>query len=310
MDELGAFFDGPRARRAFTLRALLAAPWSIEVRDEAPLAVVVVAAGGAWLRVGTGDEIPLHPGDVALVRGPHGYAVADTPGAPATVIVLPGQQCVSPAGESLSAAMTLGVNTWGNSPVGETCLLVGAYHGDGELGQRLTDALPEVAILRAGEWDDAVVALLTAELPSTALARDVVLDRLLDVLVVTAARAWFARPDADRPTWAAYDDPLVAQAVAAMQDAPERPWTVDSLARSVGLSRAAFARRFHVSVGEPPMTYLTRWRMALAADLLRESGASVTSVANAVGYATPFAFSTAFKRHYGRSPRGYLRPTG
>lgn len=307
MDELSAFFDGPRARRAFALRALLAAPWAIEVRDEAPLAAVVVATGGAWLRVGADQPTRLDPGDVALVRGPEPYAVTDAPQTPTSVIILPGQECVSPTGESLSAAMALGGNAWGNALDGETCLLVGAYHGDGELGQRLTDALPQVAVLRAGEWDDAVVSLLTAELPAAALGRAVVLDRLLDVLVINAARAWFARPGSAQPSWAGGGDSLVAQALSVMRDDPGRPWTVDGLARGVGLSRSAFARRFQIAVGEAPMAYLTRWRLALAADLLREPGASVTSVANAVGYATPFAFSTAFKRHYGRSPRGYLR---
>jgi AraC-like DNA-binding protein len=88
-----------------------------------------------------------------------------------------------------------------------------------------------------------------------------------------------------------------------LQDDSAHPWTVAELARATGTSRAGFARRFKQLIGEPPMTFLTNWRLTLAADLLREPGATVGSVARQVGYATPFAFSTAFKRVRGVSPR-------
>jgi AraC-like DNA-binding protein len=90
-----------------------------------------------------------------------------------------------------------------------------------------------------------------------------------------------------------------------MHNDPGHPWTVATLASAVGASRAALARRFGEQVGEPPMAFLTGWRMALAADLLLEPGASVTAVARRVGYGSPFTFSTAFKRTYGASPRAW-----
>jgi AraC-like DNA-binding protein len=90
-----------------------------------------------------------------------------------------------------------------------------------------------------------------------------------------------------------------------MHNDAAHPWTVASLAAGAGVSRAALARRFHELVGEPPMAFLTGWRLALAADLLLEPGATVGAVARQVGYGTPFTFSTAFKRVYGLSPRTY-----
>jgi AraC-like DNA-binding protein len=84
---------------------------------------------------------------------------------------------------------------------------------------------------------------------------------------------------------------------------PAEPWTVASLARETGVSRAALARRFHELVGEPPVSFLTGWRIALAADLLLEPGATIGSVAHQVGYGSPFALSTAFKRLRGISPQ-------
>ena len=90
-----------------------------------------------------------------------------------------------------------------------------------------------------------------------------------------------------------------------MQNEPAEPWTVATLANAVGISRALLARRFHELVGAPPMSFLTSWRMALAADLLVAGDATVGAVAHTVGYGSPFTFSTAFKREYGLSPKAF-----
>ena len=90
-----------------------------------------------------------------------------------------------------------------------------------------------------------------------------------------------------------------------MEQHPELPWTVESSVTQVGLSRAALARRFTEQVGEPPLTYLTRWRLALAADLLVGTDLTLAAIAARVGYANPFALSAAFKRVLGGSPRDY-----
>lgn len=87
-----------------------------------------------------------------------------------------------------------------------------------------------------------------------------------------------------------------------MHTDPGEPWTLASLAAQAGVSRTTLAKRFAELVGEPPLTYLTRWRMTLAADMLAESTATVAAVARRLGYADPFGFSTAFKRIYGMSP--------
>jgi AraC-like DNA-binding protein len=131
-----------------------------------------------------------------------------------------------------------------------------------------------------------------------------VLDRLLDLLLIAVLRAWFARPDGQPPGWyRAHADPVVGPALRLLHHNPAHPWTVATLAHEVDVSRAALARRFHELVGEPPMTFLTSWRIALAADLLREPGATIGSVAEQVGYGSPFALSTAFKRIRGISPQ-------
>jgi AraC-like DNA-binding protein len=138
--------------------------------------------------------------------------------------------------------------------------------------------------------------------------QEAVLDRLLDLLLIAVLRAWFARPDADAPGWyRAAGDPVVGYALRLMHHNPAHPWTVAELAHETSVSRAALARRFHELVGEPPMAFLTNWRIALAADLLLEPGATIGSVAHEVGYGSSFALSTAFKRLRGVSPQQHRR---
>jgi AraC-like DNA-binding protein len=136
--------------------------------------------------------------------------------------------------------------------------------------------------------------------------QEAILDRLLDLFLIAALRRWFAGLGAEAPAWyRAHGDPVVGRALRMLLNNPAQPWTVAALARHAGVSRAALARRFTLLVGEPPMTFLTAWRMALAADLLREPGETVASVARHVGYGSPFALSTAFKRARGISPHQY-----
>jgi AraC-like DNA-binding protein len=166
-------------------------------------------------------------------------------------------------------------------------------------------------IVHPGEsWETPLVGYLADEVTRDEPGQEAVLDRLLDLLLIAALRAWFARPDAPVPGWyRAHGDPVIGPALRLLHNDPARPWTVESLARETGVSRAALARRFTDLVGEPPMTFLTSWRLTLAADLLREPGATVTSVARQVGYGSPFALSAAFKRDRGISPAQFRSDT-
>jgi AraC-like DNA-binding protein len=130
---------------------------------------------------------------------------------------------------------------------------------------------------------------------------------LLDVLLLHILRAWFDQHKGTTGWTAALNDPPVAAALRAMHGRPQHPWSVQELAGHAGLSRAAFARRFTALVGRPPLTYLTWWRMTLAARLLRASDTPANVVAGKVGYTSEYAFAHAFKRAYGRPPGTYRR---
>jgi AraC-like DNA-binding protein len=304
MDALASLLDGPRARGAFTRRVLLDPPWCIRVQDQAPLSVVCMARGDAWVLPVDGGPRRLFGGGVAIMRGRDPYDFADDPTTEPQVIIHPGGHCATLDGVPLAEPMSLGVRSWGTNRAASTVMLVGTYQVGGEISQRLLDALPPVVTLCAEDSSPAVVALLGEEISRNEPGQGAVLDRLLDLVLTAALRAWFARPEAGAPAWyRAHGDPVVGAALNLMHNNPAHPWTVAGLATKIGVSRAALAKRFTALVGEPPMSYLTGWRLDLAADLLREPNATVGSVARRVGYGSAFALSTAFKRVHGISPR-------
>lgn len=304
MDAVAGLLDGPRARGAFLLRSLLEPPWAMRIADEAPLCLVAVTQGEAWLIPKEGPARRLGRGDVAVIRGPDPYVLADDPGTEPQVVILPGQRCETPDGEEVPLMSYMGIRTWGNSPAGSTVILNGTYELEGDVSRRLLGVLPHWLVLPSEEWESPLLGLLAEEIVKDDPGQEAVLDRLLDLLLIAVLRAWFARPDAKAPSWyRAYSDPVVGKALRLIHNDPAHPWTVAELAREAGVSRAALARRFNELVGEPPMAFLTDWRLSLAADLLLEPGATIGSVAYQVGYGTPFALSTAFKRVRGISPQ-------
>jgi AraC-like DNA-binding protein len=304
MDAVAGLLDGPRARDAFLLRSSMDPPWSLRIQDEAPLTLVAMVRGEAWVVPDGAAAVALHGGDVAVILGPGHYTIAHDPAEPPQAIIHPGQACTTLDGEELAEQWSRGVRTWGNAPDGATVMLTGTYELRSDVSQRLLRALPTLLVLRAQEWDCPVIPLLADEIVKEDAGQEAVLDRLLDLLLIAVLRAWFDRPEADPPGWyRAYGDPVVGHALRLLHHNPAHPWTVAELAHETGASRAALARRFQQLVGEPPMAFLTGWRIALAADLLREPGATIGSVAARVGYGSPFALSAAFKRVRGMSPQ-------
>lgn len=293
MDVLADLLDRSRARGGAFGRTVLAKPWGVRFDLRLPLAVHAVIGGEARVVAGT-DEARLLPGDIALVRGPE----------PSTL-----DSCGRPRRLDLGEALTRFATTsralvFPGLPSGE--LVCGAYTFDGDLCRPLLDSLPPIVHLRAGT-DTAplrpLIAGLADEVADENPGQQVVLDRYLDLLLVQALRSHFARRDANVPGWyrGLRDEPVSA-ALRAIHERPAEPWTVEMLAATAQLSRAAFARRFAEVVGQAPQTYVTGWRMQLAKDRLRDPTASLAAVAAEVGYANAYAFAAAFKREVGEPP--------
>ncbi|MFD9946854.1 AraC family transcriptional regulator [Nonomuraea sp. NPDC059023] len=303
MDPLADLLDGVRARSAAFCQAILEPPWSLRIADGAMLALATALRGHAWIVPDGGEPVLMRTGDVAIVKGPAPYTIGDDPATAPDTIVHPGNRLTTMDGVDITDELRLGPRTSGLTPDGSAIVASGTYQVSGEVGDRLLNALPAVVLVPRASTPSPVMELLAQEVNGEGPGQQVVLDRLLDLALIATLRAWFARPEAQAPGWyQAQSDPLIGPALKLIHGDPARPWTVALLAEKVGASRAAFARRFASLVGEPPMAYVTGWRLALAADLLRSSDITIDSVARHVGYANAFALSVAFKRVRGLSP--------
>lgn len=310
MDPLGDLLYGVRAHTAAFCQATLDPPWGLRIVDRAPLALAAPLRGQAWVVPDEGEPTLLRTGDVAIVQGPEPYTVADDPGTRPEILVHPENRLTTADGLDITADTRTRTRAarLGGPDDGATLLASGTYQVSGSVSGRLLAALPRVVHVEREHVQSSIMDLLSAEVERDEPGQQVVLDRLLDLALVAALRGWFARPAADPPGWyRAHGDPLVGAALRIMHDDPARSWTVASLAAATGASRAAFARRFTTLVGQPPMTYLTQWRLDVAAGALRDTDATIASIARQVGYANAFALTVAFKRERGSTPQQFRR---
>ncbi|MFJ3586660.1 AraC family transcriptional regulator [Streptomyces sp. NPDC090127] len=312
MDALGSLLYEVRSEGALFSRNHLAPPWAVRFADRAPLTLITLLRGSGLVDPG-GEEAPvaLGPGDVAVVVGPEPFSVSDEDGLEATPLyVREGpDRCTTADGEEISEDVVLGLRMCGNSVDGPTVLLTGSYRVGGRVSERLLSALPRVLVVRHEGAPGPILELTAAEIGRDDPGQQAVLDRLLDLLLLSTLREWFGRPEADPPGWyRALGDPVAGRALRLIHDRPAQRWTVAALAEEAGVSRATLARRFTDLVGEPPMAYLTGWRLALAADLLARTDATVEAIARQVGYGSAFGLSVAFQRVYGTRPSHHRAP--
>ncbi|MDQ0316627.1 AraC family transcriptional regulator [Amorphus orientalis] len=185
-------------------------------------------------------------------------------------------------------------------------MLAGHCHFGSEDATLLVSLLPRVVHVSGEDRLTTLLELVNGETRAARPGRDVVLERLLEVMLIEALRV-SSRSDASPGLLRGLADARLAVALRQMHAEPTRAWTVAELARTAGLSRSTFFERFRREVGAAPMDYLAGWRMALAKDLLRKGGAGVAQVASQVGYASASTFSVAFARHVGMPPVAYAR---
>ena len=308
MDVLDDLLAGTRARGGVFNLTIMDTPWALDIRDEAQLALATLVRGSAWVTRDGIEPTRMETGDVAIFNGPEPYVVRDDPGTTPQLRIHPGGICEPLPEAPIDYSARLGVRTYGGRLEGEAMVVSGTYQLEGDVSRRLLTALPSVLVVPAHEVAGHVMSMVLGEIQRDEPGQQSVLDRWLDLALITTLRAWFARPESHAPGWyQAQSDPVVGLALRLLHEDPAYPWSVVELADRTGVSRASLARRFSGLVGEAPMAYLTGWRIALAADMLRETTDTVEAIARRVGYANAFALSVAFKRVRGTSPTAHRR---
>jgi len=282
---------GARSVRGTRLEA--SGDWALSFQGRGRLKFVAIVRGQCWLLLPDTAPEALKEGDVFLLSNTP-YTVASDP----EMQPVDGMPLYEPPGQDI---VRLGDG-------GETVMVGGgSAFADGEAAFIL-EALPAfLRVDRASPGAGAVartLALLEAEVGDGRLGASLVTERLAEILLVEAIRAYVGTGAADRVGWiAALSDHRIGAALRLMHSEVARPWTASTLAAEVGMSRSAFTQRFSTRVGRPPLDYLTHWRMVLARGKLSGGCASVASVAAEVGYNSQSAFAHAFKRTFGHTPR-------
>jgi AraC family transcriptional regulator, alkane utilization regulator len=271
----------------------------------------LVTAGACYARLPNGKPVELQTGDVILFPGGDRHVLA---AASRSALSL---RPVEITGESLDKLLTRGqVQPFESGERGSaTRIVCGFLACDGRLARPIIDSLPRllrVSVKGAGNaaWVKSSIEFSVAQSAARKPGSAMVLARLAEVLFAEALRQHMESAPLEQTGWlGALRDRYIGKALALLHEKPAQAWTVDELARRVGLSRSTLGERFSDMVGMPPMQYLTRWRIALAAANLRQSDASILQLAREVGYDSEAAFNRAFKREYGVPPAKWRRGT-
>ena len=302
MDPLADVMDVSRVRGAMLANVRAGAPWGLALPRSAGASFHALTSGTAWLRTEGRERVQLMPGDLLLLPT----------GIPHRLSATPDGRCRAFDRSLKERLMTAEGDLLLEGPGAVTTFICAGYDYDQDVAQSLLSLLPAVLHIPAdpvsGTRIATTLSLLAGELGTRQAGARAAVGRLIDLLLILAVRAWSSGATEEPPSWLrALNDPLIACTLAALHDRPDHPWTIESLADEVHLSRATLARRFTALVGEPPLAYLTRWRMDLAARRLKDTTEPVEAIARGVGYTSEYAFNRAFKRHRGLAPGRYRR---
>ncbi len=310
MDALSDVLRVVRLKGGVFLHAEFTAPWCIfaeiaredcgsllEAAEHLVLYHYVVE-GRLTAQIPNGKPVEIGAGEVVIFPHNHGHLLGshlDLPPVPSREVVR-----VSPEG---------GLWVIRHGGGGEQTRLVCGFLGCDRLeGNPLAGALPP--LLRfdtrqgsAAAWMKSSLEFAADEIATRRAGSETVLAKLSELLFVEALRRYVeGLPEEQTGWWAGLKDPFVSRALALLHRRVAEEWTVDDLGREVGLSRSALADRFTRLIGEPPMRYLARWRIQLAAHQLRNSDTPLARIAEQVGYEFEAAFNRAFKRNFGVPP--------
>jgi AraC-like DNA-binding protein len=302
MDILTDVLNSLELKGWLSSRRELTPPWRYDFAASKDSMFHVISFGGAYLQVeGEAEPIRVDDGDVVLFPTGHPHSLYDDPTSPLTRLVHLGYN--PQRGHQV-------VNSEDEGP--KLLMLCGAFHFEYPNYFPLRHRLPKLIHIHGtqGRMEQGfadIVRLIARESASQQPGTEVMLRRLTELFFIQVIRLWVDQQAETSVGWAgALRDQPISAALGLIHQSPERRWTVKELAEATSLSRAAFSARFTELVGEPPMTYLTRWRMLRATRLLKNE-VRMETIANLLGYESEAAFRKAFKREVGIPPAQYRR---
>jgi AraC-like DNA-binding protein len=315
MDPLSDALNAVHMTGAIFYHAECTAPWGFSVPPlhrvahllapgtERLVPYHLVAEGSAVVKFEGADDVVLAAGDVLVI--PHGEAHVVRNGSPATLI-----DSETSLGEYLGGS--LHVMRLGGG--GERTTFICGYFGCERHADRLFLAgLPRSIRINvrghsAGAWVESSIRYLVSAADAERPGQAILLAKMAEALFVETLRRYMEQLPQDQIGWlAGARDPFVGGALALMHRHPWHAWSIAELADKLGTSRSVLAERFTRLLGEPPLTYLARWRLQLAARLLRTSQKPIVQIAADVGYESQAAFNRAFKREFGAPPAKYRK---
>ena len=306
-DPLGEILHLLKLTGTFYCQSRLSAPWGIEVPAfDGVMCFAVVTSGRGWLSVGSSEPLLIEQGSLVLLNGGLPHCFRSDPSEPVIPLEALPVRKITEIYEMLD---------YGGGGA-TTSLMYGIVRMDHAAGGLLMELLPNVLKIdswsgEAGNWLQGTLQFIASEARELRPGGETVITRLADVVVIEAIRRWIdTAPETEQGWLKGARDPQVGRAIMAIHRAPAQAWTVESLARTAGLSRSAFSARFTALIGLSAMQYLTVWRMHVARAMLQQSSHAVAAIAAEVGYQSEPAFSRAFKRVFAETPgRARRRPT-
>lgn len=298
IDPLSDVISLLRPRAVFTKGISGAGRWGVRYADFGHPSFAIIIEGSCRLAVDGQKELVLEAGDFVLLPTTPGFTMSGfEPSIPEFI-------------DPHAASTATGEVRHGRQDGPPSVRILGGYFVfDSEDSDLLVSLLPGQVHVRGVERLSILVRLLIEEASAMRSGRDLVLNRLVEILLVEALRLT-QEPEAPEGLLRGLADARLAEAIRHIHADPARPWTIARLAKVAALSRSAFFERFTRNVGVTPMEYLLAWRMALAKDLLRRQEINIADVAERVGYGSASTFSTAFSRHVGQPPGRYARAIG
>lgn len=294
LDSLTHILNTARLKSSVYCRSELGSPWGLHFAPRSCAVFHVLYRGNGFFRLESQTALlPICEGDVLLLPTGEAHFLFETPDAPLFRNL------------ELDQWGECALMCWSDDPT--AVVLCGTF--DFEYIETVTflKQLPKVIHIphHPGSAFNSTLELMAGEAEANRPAKEVILRRLADILFVQIIQRWVEIQGVEHSGWlGALHDPLIGKALSLIHTQPQHPWTIASLARAVACSRSSFAARFTARVGEPPMEYLTRWRMQLASRWLIEQPESrIGEIATRTGYRSEAAFSKAFKRVIGVAPR-------